>query len=95
MTQPDVQVVRDALLSAAARHGMRRVRVFGSAARGDGGEGSDLDLLVDVAPGRSLLDVIAFTQEAEDILRCKVDVVTDGGMSPYLRDRIYADAVPL
>lgn len=74
---------------------MRDVRVFGSVARGEAGASSDLDLLVDVEPGRSLLDVIAFWQALEETLGSRVDVVTEGGLSPYLRDRIHADAVPL
>lgn len=85
---------REAILEAARRHGVRDVRVFGSVARG-GAARHDLDLLVDVSPGRSLLDLVGFQQEVEDRLGCKVDVVTDGGVSPYLRRRIYAEAVPL
>jgi predicted nucleotidyltransferase len=86
---------RDAILAAAARHGIHDVRVFGSAARGMIGADSDLDLLVQVAPGRSLLDLIAFWQEVEDLIGRDVDVVADGGVSPYLREKIYAEAIPL
>jgi len=86
---------RGRILELAAHHGLRRVRVFGSVARGEAGAGSDLDLLVDVDPGRSLLDLVAFWQELEELLGHRVDVITDGGISPYLRDRIYAEAVPL
>jgi predicted nucleotidyltransferase len=86
---------RDRILAIAARHGMRRVRVFGSTARGDAGAKSDLDLLVEVEPGRSYLDLVAFWQELEDTLGRPVDVVSDGGLSPHLRDRILAEAVAL
>ena len=86
---------RAVIRALAGRHGMRDVRVFGSVARGEAGASSDLDLLVDVEPGRSLLDVIAFWQALEETLGSRVDVVTEGGLSPYLRDRIHADAVPL
>lgn len=71
------------------------MRVFGSRARGEEGPDSDLDLLVDLEPDRSLLDVISIKQDLEDLLGCSVDVVTEGGLSPYLRERILAEALPL
>lgn len=86
---------REAILRAASHHGMRKVRVFGSVARGEAGSGSDLDLLVEVDAGRSLLDVVGFWQDVEEIVGHHVDVVTEGGVSPYLREKIYAEAVPL
>jgi predicted nucleotidyltransferase len=79
----------------AARHGARSVRVFGSLARGDARDDSDLDLLVDLEPGRSLLDMIAIKQDLEDVLGRSVDVVTERGLSPYLRQRVLAEAIPL
>ena len=72
-----------------------RIIVFGSAARGDARPGSDLDLLVDMEEGRSLLDLVGFWQDLEGLLGYRVDVITDGGVSPYLRDQIYAEAIPL
>ena len=90
-----LQQNRDAILRIAAEHGARNVRVFGSAARGDAGPESDFDFLVDMEPGRSLLDVVGLSQELEELLLRRVDVLTDGGVSPYLRDRIYAEAEPL
>lgn len=86
---------RKEILLLAARYGARRVRVFGSVARGEAGPENDLDLLVDVERGRSLLDVVALWQDLEDLLGRKVDLLTDGGIHPYLRDRIYAEAKPL
>jgi predicted nucleotidyltransferase len=86
---------RLAILSVAVRHGARNVRVFGSAARGDTGPDSDVDLLVDLEPGRSLLDHVALWQDLEELLGCRVDIVVEGGISPYLRDRIVAEATPL
>jgi predicted nucleotidyltransferase len=79
----------------AARHGARSVRVFGSLARGDARDDSDLDLLVELEPGRSLLDMIAIKQDLEDVLGRSVDVVTERGLSPYLRERVLAEAIPL
>lgn len=83
------------ILRIAHMHGARAVRVFGSRARGDAEAGSDLDLLVSLEPGRSLLDVVAIKQDLEDLLGYPVDVVTEGGLSPYLRERILAEALPL
>jgi predicted nucleotidyltransferase len=74
---------------------MRNIRVFGSTARADAGPNSDIDLLVDADPGRTLLDVIAFEQNLEELLGRSVEVLTAGGLSPYLRQRILAEAAAL
>ena len=84
-----------AIREVAARHGASQVRVFGSFARGTQQNDSDLDLLVDLAPGRSLLDLIAIQQDLEDLLGRRVDVVTTRSLSPYLRDSVLKDAIPL
>ena len=94
MVEP-LQSNREAILRLAAAHGARNVRVFGSMARGTATPESDIDLLVDMEPGRSQLDLVALWQDLEDLLARKVDLVTDGGLSPYLRDRIEAEARPL
>jgi hypothetical protein len=79
----------------ARAHGVRHLRVFGSQGRGEAREGSDLDLLVELQPGRDLLDLVGFKLDLEDVLGCPVDVVTEGSLSPYLRKRILAEARPL
>jgi predicted nucleotidyltransferase len=86
---------RSEILARASEHGARNVRVFGSAARGDARESSDVDLLVKMDPDRSLLDFVGLWQELEEMLGLKVDLVSEGGISPYLRDRILAEAVAL
>lgn len=86
---------RSAILRIAAEHGARNVRVFGSVARGTASEASDLDLLVAMEPGRSLLDLVALNQDLEEALGHPVDVVSEGGLSPYLRERILAEAIAL
>jgi uncharacterized protein len=86
---------RDAILRIAAKHGARNVRVFGSTARGTTTAHSDVDILVDLEQGRSLLDQVGLKQELEDLLGRNVDVVVEGGISPYLEERILAEAVPL
>jgi predicted nucleotidyltransferase len=86
---------RREILAYAAEHGARNVRVFGSTARGEAEASSDVDLLVEMEPGRNLLDLVGFWQDLEDLLGSHVDVLTDGGVSPHMRDRIFAEAVPL
>jgi len=89
-----IEVSREAH-ELAARHGARNVRVFGSTARGEAGPQSDIDLLVDVESGRTLLDLIAFEQDLEEVLGCSVQVLTDAGLSPYLQQQILAEAAVL
>ena len=86
---------RRTILELATRHGARNVRVFGSMARGETRPDSDVDFLVDVEPGRTLLDVIALEQDLEALLGRPVEVLTDGGLSPYLQQRILAEATAL
>jgi predicted nucleotidyltransferase len=86
---------REEILGCAAEHGAGDVRVFGSLARGDATLESDVDLLVRMEPGRSLLDLVGLWQDLEDLLGVQVDVLSEGGVNPYLRERIYTDAVTL
>jgi predicted nucleotidyltransferase len=88
---------REEILAVAARHGARRVRVFGSVVRGEETPESDLDQEVEVEfePGRSLLDHIALAQDLRDLLGREVDVVTEKGLHWYIRDRVCREAVPL
>jgi predicted nucleotidyltransferase len=95
MTDPVLSRYRAEILRLAAEHGAKNVRVFGSRARGEGGSESDIDLLLDLEGGRSLLDLIGLEHAIEDLTHLEVDVVTTGGLSPYLRDRVLAKAVPL
>lgn len=77
----------------AAAHGAANVRVFGSVNRDQ--KSSDLDLLVDMSKGRSLFDLVALGNQLEETLGVGVDVLTEGCLSPYLRDRILAEAVAI
>jgi len=86
---------RQEILDLATRHGARHVRVFGSIARRDARPNSDIDLLVEVEPGRTLLDLIALEQDLEELLGRPVEVLTDRGLSPYLQERILAEAAAL
>ena len=86
---------REDILRVAAQHGAQKVRVFGSAARGDAGPDSDLDFLVEFEEGRSLLDVTALWQDLEELLGRKVDIVEPEGLHWYIRDRVLREALPL
>jgi hypothetical protein len=97
-TQIDLEslrIRRQEILVYATSHGARSVRVFGSAARGGVSASSDVDLLAEMEPGRSLLDLVGLWQDLEGLLGTHVDVLSDGGVSPHLRERINAEAVPL
>jgi len=83
---------RPEILQIAARHGARNVRVFGSVVRGDAREDSDVDFLVDLEPGRSLLDQAALTLDLQELLGRKADVLTEGGLYWLLRRRILKEA---
>ena len=83
------------IIGIAKRHGARKVRVFGSLARGESGRHSDVDFLVEMEPERSLLDIIAIKQDLEEFLQRKVDVVTEKAVSPYIRTDILNQAISL
>jgi len=86
---------RDAILRLAKKHGASNVRVFGSVARGEASEASDVDFLVDFPPNYSLLDRIGLKQDLEDLLGRKVDVVLAKRLREIIRDEILQDAVSL
>jgi predicted nucleotidyltransferase len=83
------------ILRLAARYGARNVRVFGSVARGESDETSDVDFLVDLEPGRSLFDLGGFLIALERLLGRPVDVVTEKGLRPRIREQVRASAVEL
>ncbi len=86
---------REDILRIAAKHGAGNVRVFGSVARGESDEKSDIDLLVVMEPDRSLLDHPALWLELQDLLGCEVDVVSENGLRPRMRERVLNEAIPL
>lgn len=86
---------RGEILRLAAKHGARNVRVFGSVARGDATESSDVDFLVDMEPGRSLFDMGGLLMDLRELLGRDVDLVTENGLYWLLRRRILKEARPL
>ena len=95
MDRRRLQVCAEAIGRIARRHGAVRLRVFGSVARGEATPGSDLDLLADFEAKRDLLDVAGLKLDLEALLGCKVDVVGEASLSPYLREQVLREAQPL
>ena len=88
-------VRREEILRLAQQRGARNLRVFGSVARGEANENSDLDLLVEWEPERSLLDHAGLVQDLQELLGMKVHVGTEKSLHWYVRDRILREAMPL
>jgi uncharacterized protein len=86
---------RPEILRAAKAHGVGNVRVFGSVARGEASLNSDVDLLIHLEKGRGFSDLMGFCEDVEAALGRRVDVVTDDALSPFLREKVLAEAVPL
>ena len=86
---------RESILQLAAKRGARNVRVFGSVARGQSDEMSDIDFLVELEPGRTLFDLSGLLADLEVLLEKHVDVVTDKGLRPRVRERVLSEAIPL
>lgn len=86
---------RKQILEIASRHGARKVRVFGSVVRGTAGRGSDVDFLVEMDEGRSLLDHSALILDLERLLKRPVDVASERGLRPSLRKEVLKDAIAI
>jgi len=86
---------REEILRVAAQHGASDVRVFGSVARGEADTSSDIDVLVRLESGRTLLDLAGLMLDLERLLGRHVDVATEAGLRPRVRDRVLREAVPL
>lgn len=86
---------RDQVLETAARYGAYNVRVFGSLARSEADDASDIDFLVNMEPGRSLMDLGGLLYDLQELLGIEVDVVTEQGLSARFRDQVLREAVPI
>ena len=87
-----LEAKRGEILRIAAKHGARNVRIFGSVARGEARPDSDVDFLVDMEPGRTLFDMGGLLMDLRDLLGLEVDVVTEHGLKPRIRDRVLKEA---
>lgn len=90
-----IQEKRERIGSIALRHGARNLRLFGSWANGEANPGSDVDLLVDLEPGRSLFDLGRLAMDLQDLLGCRVDVVTEKALHWYIRNQVLKEAVSI
>jgi hypothetical protein len=95
INKEDIRKRRDEIRRVAADYGAYDVRIFGSVARGDAKEDSDLDLLVRFEPGRSLLDHGGLLMDLRELLGIKVDVISEGALSGRFGDIVRREAVPL
>ena len=86
---------REDILRVASKRGASNVRVFGSVARGEDDAKSDIDLLVDLEPGRSLFDLGGLLMDLQSLLGHEVDVVTERGLRERIRERVLKEAIPL
>jgi uncharacterized protein len=96
MNQLDlIKEKRAEILEIATRYGAYNVRIFGSVARGEADQDSDIDFLVEMEPGRSLFDLGGLLYDLREYLGMEVDVITVKGLRIRIRDRVLAEAVPL
>ena len=92
---PLIEAHRAEILTLAERHDVRNVRVFGSMARGDADDASDVDLLVSLAPDKTGLALGALLMDVQGLLGRQVEVLTESGLHPVIRDRVLKEAQPL
>ncbi len=94
VTRETLRLRKAEILKLAERHGARNIRVFGSVARGENREDSDIDLLVDLEEGRNLFDLGGFLMDLRDLLGPRVDLVAARSLHRYIRERVLAEAAP-
>ena len=83
------------ILTVAQKYGAKNIRIFGSVARGQASSESDIDLLVELEPGRSIFDLGGLLYELTELLNVEVDVITEKGLRKRFREQVLREAVPL
>jgi predicted nucleotidyltransferase len=95
ITKDDILKRRDEIVAVAQRYGASDIRIFGSVARGDATETSDVDFIVRFEPGRSLFDHGGLLMDLRELLGVEVDVISEGGIKGRWREHLMREAVPL
>ena len=95
ISMADILRRRGEIIAVARRYGASDIRIFGSIARGEATESSDVDLLVRFEPGRSLFDHGGLLMDLQDLLGVKVDVIDDEAMRPRFRQHVRQESIPL
>ena len=95
MTFEELLLHKKEILTIAKKRGAKNVRVFGSVARREAKECSDVDILIDIEPGTSLLDLGGLLMDLQDLLKCNVDIAIAGSLKPRLKDHVLKEAIPL
>ena len=90
-----VRSKKEKIVDIAATYGISNIRTFGSVARDEDTYASDLDLLIDLAPGRSALELGGFLVDLEELLHCRVDLVTEKGLNPLIKENVLKEVVNL
>ena len=90
-----IQIIKTKIISILKRHGVSKAAIFGSLARGEEGENSDIDILIELKGEKSLLDLIGLKIELEEVLGKKVDLVEYSTIHPFLKDRILKEQMPI
>jgi len=90
-----LEEIKEKAIPILKEAGVTRAGVFGSFARGEQGPESDVDILVQYGRRTSLLDAVGIQRALSDVIGRKVDLVSENGLSPYMKDRVFAERVPL
>ena len=85
--------IKNMIISILVSHGIKKILVFGSYARNEATSNSDLDLIVEFPEGSSLLDHIGIEFELSETLKMKIDLLSQNGISPYIKDKIMKEAI--
>lgn len=90
-----LKIHRNEILQLAAKYGAYNVRIFGSVARGEADADSDVDFLVEMEPGKTLFDLGGLLMDLQNLLECRVDIVTEKGLRQRIRERVLQEAKSL